>query len=112
MVRQREETKKQLNAKFADINRNKDFTSAEMKRVKDTLRAFESKFTHQLRNMRKEYEEKIEEFRSFNKAKLTETKDRLDKIEDSIHQEREDRIRETHQENRNVLTLQTNLWKM
>ena len=48
MLRERIESKKQLEAKFQDINRkiqaNKDFTNAEVKRVKDTLKAFTSKF--------------------------------------------------------------------
>lgn len=50
MLRAREETRKQLLAKFQDIHRkiksNKDFTVSEVKRVKDTLKAFESKFFH------------------------------------------------------------------
>ena len=48
MLRAKEEAKKQMIAKFQDIHRkiksNKDFTSSEVKRVKDTLKAFESKF--------------------------------------------------------------------
>ncbi len=44
MLRERIESKKQLEAKFQDIARkiqaNKEFTSAEVKRVKDTLKAF------------------------------------------------------------------------
>ena len=59
MIKNREETRKQLLAKFQDIHRkinaNVEFTKSEMKRVKDTLRAFESKFNNQMRIMREEY---------------------------------------------------------
>ncbi len=53
MLRERIESKKQLEAKFQDIARkiqaNKDFTNAEVKRVNDTLKAFTSKFEFKLR---------------------------------------------------------------
>ncbi len=96
MLRAREETRKQLLAKFQDIHRkiqsNKDFTVSEVKRVKDTLKAFESKFFHQMRILREEFETKTTEFREFNRKSLEETADRMDSIEDGILKEREDRI--------------------
>ncbi len=53
MLRERIESKKQLEAKFQDIARkitaNKDFTNAEVKRVHDTLKAFTSKFEFKLK---------------------------------------------------------------
>ena len=91
MVRQREETKKQLDAKFTDINRNKDFTISEKKRLDDTLRAFESKFNYQLKSMRDTYEKKIGAFRDINKKILGDTKARVDGIEEALLKEKEDR---------------------
>ena len=99
MLVAREENKKQLEAKFQDIHRNIqgnfDFTDSEFKRVKDTLKAFNSKFTHNLTLLREEFEQKIGDFREYNHRRLKETTDRLDKIEDLIIKERDDRISET-----------------
>ncbi len=101
MLRAREETRKQLLAKFQDIHRkiksNRDFTTSEVKRVKDTLKAFESKFFNQMRILREEFEKKTSEFRELNRERLEATAERMDKIEEAILKEREDRIRETEE---------------
>ena len=94
MLVAREETKKQLDAKFQDIHRTFDFTDSELRRARDTLKAFNSKFSHNLKLMREQYEAKINDFREFNRRRLQETTDRLDKIENLIIKERTDRIDE------------------
>jgi len=71
MLRERVEALKQLEAKFQDIARkimaNKEFTNAEVKRVKDTLKAFQSKFEHKLKLLREEYEAKIVAMIEYNR---------------------------------------------
>ena len=71
MLRERIESKKQLEAKFQDIARkiqaNRDFTNAEQKRVNDTLKAFQSKFEHKLRQLREQFETKIQAMRDANR---------------------------------------------
>ncbi len=99
MLRERIESKKQLEAKFQDIARkiqaNKDFTNAEVKRVRDTLKAFTSKFEYKLRLMKEDFEEKIRKMKEHNRNEFRIAKDRMDGIEDSIHKEINDRIVES-----------------
>ena len=99
MLREREESKKQLEAKFQDIARkiqaNKDFTNAEVKRVKDTLKAFQSKFQYKLKLLKEEYEEKIRLMKEHNRKEFQIAKDRMDRLEDSIKKEIKDRVVET-----------------
>ena len=99
MLRERLESKKQLEAKFQDIARkiqaNKDFTNAEVKRVRDTLKAFTSKFEYKLRLLREDFEEKIRLMREHNRDEFRIAKDRMDNVEDSIHKEVGDRIIES-----------------
>ncbi|OMJ88949.1 hypothetical protein SteCoe_8955 [Stentor coeruleus] len=56
MVRSREESKKQLEAKLQDVHRKiqaaRDYVNAEGKRVKDMLKAFQSKFEYQIQDFR------------------------------------------------------------
>eukprot|EP00350_Pseudokeronopsis_sp_OXSARD2_P004314 CAMPEP_0170541826 /NCGR_PEP_ID=MMETSP0211-20121228/1448_1 /TAXON_ID=311385 /ORGANISM="Pseudokeronopsis sp., Strain OXSARD2" /LENGTH=122 /DNA_ID=CAMNT_0010844693 /DNA_START=75 /DNA_END=443 /DNA_ORIENTATION=+ len=99
MLMERIESKKQLEAKFQDIARkiqaNKEFTNAEVKRVKDTLKAFQSKFEYKLKLLREEFEEKIRQMREYNKQAFREADERMDGIEESIQKEIQDRISET-----------------
>ena len=99
MLRERIESKKQLEAKFQDIARkiqaNKDFTNAEVKRVRDTLKAFTSKFEYKLRLLKEDFEEKIRKMKEHNRNEFRIAKDRMDAIEDSIHKEISDRIIES-----------------
>jgi len=71
MLLERIESKKQLKAKFQDIERkiqaNRDFTKAEQKRVNDTLKAFRSKFEFRLRTLRELFEGKINAMRKYNR---------------------------------------------
>jgi hypothetical protein len=56
MLRAREESKKQLEAKIQDVYRKiqaaRDYVNAEGKRVKDMLKAFQSKFDYQIQDFR------------------------------------------------------------
>lgn len=102
MLRERIESKKQLEAKFQDIARkiqaNKDFTNAEVKRVKDTLKAFQSKFEYKLKLLREEFEEKIQKMRDYNRNEFKTAKERMDKIEIGAKKEIKDRIVETDEQ--------------
>ena len=101
MLRAREESKKQMEAKFQDIFRqiqaNKDFTNSEVKRVNDTLKAFESKFGNELGKLRAEFEGKIASLREYDREQLRLATERMDLIEASIEQEKQDRLRETEE---------------
>jgi hypothetical protein len=88
MLMERIESKKQLEAKFQDIYRkiqaNRDFTKAETKRVQDTLMAFRSRFEHNLKSLKDEFEEKIRLMREFNREDFKRAEKRLDTLESSI----------------------------
>ena len=99
MLRERVESKKQLEAKFQDINRkiqaNKDFTNAEVKRVRDTLKAFTSKFEYKLRLLKEDFDEKIRLMKEHNRNEFRIAKERMDKLEENINKEISDRIIES-----------------
>jgi hypothetical protein len=99
MLMERIESKKQLEAKFQDIQRkiqaNRDFTKAETKRVNDTLKAFRAKFEHKLAMLKDDFETKIRLMREFNREECKRAEERLDKLENSINQEISDRVTET-----------------
>jgi DNA repair exonuclease SbcCD ATPase subunit len=56
MIRSREESKKQLEAKLQDVHRKiqaaRDYVNAEGKRVRDMLKAFQSKFEYQMQDFK------------------------------------------------------------
>jgi ElaB/YqjD/DUF883 family membrane-anchored ribosome-binding protein len=101
MLMERIESKKQLEAKFQDIYRkiqaNRDFTKSETKRVQDTLMAFRSRFEHNLKSLKDEFEEKIRLMREFNREDFKKAEKRLDNLEAAIEQEISDRVTETDQ---------------
>ena len=88
MLMERIESKKQLEAKFQDIQRkiqaNRDFTKAETKRVNDTLKAFRAKFEHKLRTLKENFEAKINAMRDRNRVEFKNAEDRLDRLENAI----------------------------
>lgn len=99
MLREKVESRKQLEAKFQDIARkiqaNRDFTSAEQKRVKDTLKALQSKFEHKLKELKDEFEGKINAMRNYNREQFRLADRRLTALEEAINKEIEDRIHES-----------------
>jgi hypothetical protein len=99
MLMERIESKKQLEAKFQDIQRkiqaNRDFTKAETKRVNDTLKAFRAKFEHKLKMLRDDFETKIRKMREFNREECARADQRLNALEASIDKEISDRVTET-----------------
>jgi len=85
MKRNREEAKKQLDARFQDIERygqratirkiqnSRDFIASEGKRTNDTLYAFQHKFEHELKSTKEDFDGKLTTFRTetegnFNKV--------------------------------------------
>lgn len=99
MLMERIESKKQLKAKFQDIERkiqaNRDFTKAEQKRVNDTLKAFRSKFEFKLRTLKELFEGKINAMRKYNREQFEISDNRLNDLESNIEKEVSDRIEET-----------------
>ena len=99
MLREKVESRKQLEAKFQDIARkiqaNRDFTNAEQKRVKDTLKALQSKFEYKLKELRDDFEGKINAMREHNRREFKAADKRLTALEDAITKEVEDRVTES-----------------
>lgn len=99
MLVERVESRKQLEAKFQDISRkikaNKDFTLAEIKRVDDTLKAFQSRFEHKLRELRTDFENQIAMMRQHNRTEFQNANNRLDNLGKAIEKEVQDRITES-----------------
>ena len=99
MLREKVESRKQLEAKFQDIARkiqaNRDFTNAEQKRVKDTLKALQSKFEYKLKELRDDFEGKINAMRQHNRKEFKAADKRLTSLEDAITKEVEDRVTES-----------------
>mmetsp|Transcript_38440 Transcript_38440/g.43648 ORF Transcript_38440/g.43648 Transcript_38440/m.43648 type:complete len:268 (-) Transcript_38440:78-881(-) len=99
MKRNREEARKQLEAKFQDVYRRiqatRDYVTAEGKRINDLLVAFQLKFQHQLNdfktNMQNDFDKEVEHNRVIQKQ----NEETMAKLEEMINQEREDRLRQT-----------------
>lgn len=75
--------------------------------MNDTLRAFRAKFEHKLRELREEFEGRLNDMRKFNREQFTAGDERLDKLERNINQEVQDRVDETDEtinETQHVLT--------
>jgi ElaB/YqjD/DUF883 family membrane-anchored ribosome-binding protein len=99
MLREKVESRKQLEAKFQDIARkiqaNRDFTNAEQKRVKDTLKALQSKFEYKLKELREDFEGKINAMREHNRREFQKAEKRLTALEEAINKEIDDRVTES-----------------
>ena len=118
MLMERIESKKQLEAKFQDIQRkiqaNRDFTKAETKRVNDTLKAFRAKFENKLRVLREKFEGKINAMRERNRTEFQNAEQRLDRLESAISQEIDDRVTETDEQinqTQDTLNRKQKAWK-
>ena len=57
--------------------------------------AFRSRFEHNLRSLKEEFEEKIRKMREYNREDFKRATQRLDDLEHSIEQEISDRMTET-----------------
>ena len=99
MKRTREEARKQLEAKFLDIYKKiqtlKEALEAEAKRVNDSLRAFESKFTFLLNELKENVYKDIEEEKKFVREKFIAQDQRMNALEQMIKEEREERLKQT-----------------
>jgi hypothetical protein len=99
MLMERIESKKQLEAKFQDIQRkiqaNRDFNKAEAKRLHDTLLAFRNRFETNLKNLKDHFENEVRMMREFNREDFANAEQRLDNLENSIYKEIADRVSES-----------------
>ena len=99
MKRTREEARKQLEAKFMDIYKKiqslKEALDAEAKRVNDSLRAFESKFTFLLNELKDSVYKDINEEKKFMRETIKAHETRMDKLEQMIKEEKEERLKQT-----------------
>lgn len=81
MKRNREEAKKQLEARFQDIYRKiqnmKEMIEMEEKRVNESLKAFQSKFDHQLKDLKTHVYCDINEEKNFVRQKFDENQKRM-----------------------------------
>jgi len=81
MKRNREEAKKQLEARFQDIYRKiqnmKEMIENEEKRVNESIKAFQSKFDHQLGDLKTKVYNEIHEEKSFVRKKFEENEKRM-----------------------------------
>lgn len=99
MLMERIESKKQLEAKFQDIQRkiqaNRDFNKAEAKRLHDTLLAFRNRFETNLKNLKDHFENEVRMMREFNREDFANAEQRLDTLENNIYKEIADRVSES-----------------
>lgn len=99
MKRTREEARKQLEAKFQDIYKKiqtlKEDLAAQSKRVNDSLKAFESKFTFLLNELKETLSKSIEEEKAFVREKFDAHEKKMESLEEMIKQEREERLKQT-----------------
>ena len=63
--------------------------------MRDTLKAFTSKFEYKIRLLKEDFDEKIRKMKEHNRNEFRIAKERMDAIEDSIHKEVSDRIVES-----------------
>jgi len=101
MKRAREESKRQLDARFADvygkIQDTDDFVDREEKDIDHKLEQFKENYTQKLQStydkLKEQHDSNVEDWSENQKV----TNERLNKIKEMIIQEREDRIRETEE---------------
>lgn len=99
MQRAREESRKQLEAKFQDVYRKiqstKDLVTAEGKRVNDMLMAFQSKFEFQLKELRDYADQQMEAERTARVEAEARAATRMDDLGRLIEEEKQERLKQT-----------------
>lgn len=99
MQRAREESRKQLEAKFQDVYRKiqstKDLVTAEGKRVNDMLMAFQSKFEFQLKELRDYADQQMESERTARVESESRASARMDDLGRLIEEEKQERLKQT-----------------
>ena len=99
MQRAREESRKQLEAKFQDVYRKiqstKDLVTAEGKRVNDMLMAFQSKFEFQLKELRDYADQQMEAERTSRVEAEARASVRMDDLGRLIEEEKQERLKQT-----------------
>lgn len=95
MIRAREESKKQLEAKLQDVHRKiqaaRDFVNAEGKRVKDMLKAFQSKFEYQMQDFKSFLDSTMSKESSIRKEMDSKNQARLNSLVETLRLEKENR---------------------
>ena len=95
MLRAREESKKQLEAKLQDVHRKiqaaRDYVNAEGKRVKDMLKAFQSKFEYQMQDFKNYLLTTMEKERNIRKEMDNQTSSRVNSLIETLRIEKEQR---------------------
>jgi len=95
MLRSREEAKKQLDAKFLDVNRKiqstKEYSNAEAKRVNDMLKAFKSKFEYQMEDFKAQMLGRLAEESKLRKSMEQQNHKRLEEITKTLESQKEER---------------------
>ena len=99
MQRAREESRKQMEAKFQDVYRKiqstKDLVTAEGKRVNDMLMAFQSKFEFQLKELRDYADQQMESERTARVESESRASARMDDLGRLIEEEKQERLKQT-----------------
>ena len=95
MVRAREESKKQMEAKLQDVYRKiqaaRDYVNAERKRVKDMLKAFQSKFEYQIQDFKNFLLSNMEEESRTRKDIDAQNSSRINSLIETLRLEKEQR---------------------
>lgn len=105
MKRNKEEAKKQLDARFQDIERyrhspfrkiqnSKDFIATEGKRINDTLHAFQHKFEHELKATRDDLTNQLNGLRSDTDNNFSKTNGHVTNLTNKLNEEKADRIKQ------------------
>lgn len=115
MKRTREEAKKQLEAKFQDIYKKiqsmKEAIDVEARRVNDCIKAFQTKFEFMLNELKDTVYKDIGEEKAFVRQQFANQEKRMDQLENMIHQEREERLKQTDEQLNPIRTHLANLQK-
>lgn len=98
MKRNREEARKQLEARFQDvyrkINNTKEFVISEGKRINGTILAFQSKFENKMDDMNNRLQTQHEDFAEHCQNKHNSIDGECNRLQDEIDKERNDRLKQ------------------
>ncbi|KAM3138867.1 hypothetical protein pb186bvf_009070 [Paramecium bursaria] len=106
MKRNREEARKQLEAKFLDVHRKiqltKDFISSEGERINNTLLAYDSKFTQQLSQTNNRLQVQHDNYAKQTDDRIINANKYLDDLTQKLEEERQERLRQSDENLREI----------
>jgi len=106
MKRNREEAKKQLEARFQDvyrkINNTKEFVISEGKRINGTILAFQSKFENKMDDMNNNLQNQHDNLNNRCETKFTSIDDECMRLQSEIDLERKERLKQ-NEDNFNMI---------